>query len=167
MTTSMLSFFLALFLFNNILIHSLWPDPSIRMLKVHVFFHWCSPMVLIVSGYVFPLVWIAIDTTSLGNQMAHYASHYLKSLWCRNRSLGLATEARACESAGQEWSLGVTFHASGNVGECEGMILHTPKWVPILGVRVLMDFWIFKKQLKSSKFIGLKSYLYHWKSLGT
>jgi hypothetical protein len=28
---------------------------------------------------------------------------------------------------GQERSLGVTFHAPGNVGECEGMNLHTLK----------------------------------------
>jgi hypothetical protein len=30
-----------------------------------------------------------------------------------------------------------------------------------------MDFRIFEKQLQGSKPIGLKSYLYHWKALGT
>jgi hypothetical protein len=34
----------------------------------------------------------------------------------------------------------------GSVGECEGMNLHTPKWVPIVGVGVSMDFWIFKER---------------------
>jgi hypothetical protein len=61
-----------------------------------------------------------------------------------NPSLGLATKAKACESAGQEWNMGVTFHAPGSVGECEGMNLHTPKWTPTLGVGVPMDFQIFK-----------------------
>jgi hypothetical protein len=37
---------------------------------------------------------------------------------CHNPSLGLATKARTCEGAGQEWSPGVTFHAPKNVGEC-------------------------------------------------
>jgi hypothetical protein len=31
--------------------------------------------------------------------------------------------------------------------ECEGMNTHTPKWVPILGVGVPMDFQNFKEQL--------------------
>jgi hypothetical protein len=46
---------------------------------------------------------------------------------CRNLSLGVATKAGACKGAGQEGSLGVTSHAPGNVGECEGMNTHTPK----------------------------------------
>jgi hypothetical protein len=40
---------------------------------------------------------------------------------------------------GQEWILGIKFHAPGSVGECEGMNPHTPKWTPTLGVGVLMD----------------------------
>jgi hypothetical protein len=56
--------------------------------------------------------------------------------FCRNPSLGLATKARACEGAGQVGRPGVTFHALENVGECEGMNLHTPKWAPTLGVGV-------------------------------
>jgi len=31
-------------------------------------------------------------------------------------------------------------HTLGNVREFEGMNPHTPKWTPILGVGVLMDF---------------------------
>jgi hypothetical protein len=63
--------------------------------------------------------------------------------------------------------LGVTPHALGSVGKCEGMNLHTPKGASILGVRVLVDFQIFKKQLKGSKLNGLRNSLYHWKALGT
>jgi hypothetical protein len=47
-----------------------------------------------------------------------------------NLSLGLATKARACKGAGQEGSLGITFHAPGSVGECEGTKLHTPNELP-------------------------------------
>jgi hypothetical protein len=65
---------------------------------------------------------------------------------CRNPSIGLTTKVRAYKGANQEWSLGITFHALGSVGECEGMNPHTPKWAPILGVGVSMDSWIFKDQ---------------------
>jgi len=85
----------------------------------------------------------------------------------RNPNLGFMTKTRACEGAGQKWSLGVTFHAPGSVGKCEGMNLHIPKWVPTLGVGVLMDSQIFREWLWGSKPIELKSYLYHWKALGT
>jgi hypothetical protein len=62
---------------------------------------------------------------------------------CRNLSFGFVIKTRACKSAGQEWSPGVTFHVPGSVGECERMNPHTPKWVPILGVGFSMDFrWI-------------------------
>ncbi len=33
----------------------------------------------------------------------------------------------------------------GNVGECEGMNLHTPKRAPTLGVGVMVDSWIFRE----------------------
>jgi hypothetical protein len=49
---------------------------------------------------------------------------------CRNPSLGLAIKERVCKGAGHEGSSGITSHAPGNVGECEGMNLHTPKWAP-------------------------------------
>jgi hypothetical protein len=86
---------------------------------------------------------------------------------CRNPNLRLATKGRACEGAGQEGSSRITFHALGSVSECEGMNPHTPKWAPISGVGVLMDFRIFREQLYRSKPIGLRSSLYHWKVLGT
>jgi len=91
---------------------------------------------------------------------------HTNAIYC-NPSLGLTTKARACEGVGQEWSLGVTFHALGSVGECEGMNPHTPKWAPTLGIKVPMDSWIFREQSQGSKPIGLKSCSYHWKALGT
>jgi hypothetical protein len=54
-------------------------------------------------------------------------------------SLELATKARACKGANRKGSMGLTFHAPGSVGECEGMNPHTPKWAPTWGVRVPMD----------------------------
>jgi hypothetical protein len=56
---------------------------------------------------------------------------------CRNPNLGLATKARGYKVASQEKDLGVTSHAHGSAKECEGMNPHTPKWTPMLGVRVL------------------------------
>jgi hypothetical protein len=67
---------------------------------------------------------------------------------------------------GQKGSLGVTSHALGSVGECEGMNPHTPKSAPTLGVGVLRDSQSFKEQLQESKPIVLNSSLYHWKALG-
>jgi hypothetical protein len=55
---------------------------------------------------------------------------------CCIPSLGLTTKARACESAGQEGSPKVTFHATGSAKECEGMNPHTPKRTSTLGVGV-------------------------------
>jgi hypothetical protein len=49
------------------------------------------------------------------------------------------TKARACKGVGQERSPGVTSHALGSVGECEGMNPHTPKGAPTLGIGVMMD----------------------------
>jgi hypothetical protein len=89
---------------------------------------------------------------------------YIK--WCHNPSFGLVTKARACKVAGWEGSLEVTSHAPENIGKCEGMNLHTPRWIPVLRVRVQIDSRIFKEQLKGSKTIGLTSLLYHWKALG-
>ncbi len=60
-------------------------------------------------------------------------------LCCHNPSLGFATKVRACKNVGQEGRPGVTFHAPGNVKECEGMNPHTPKGIPTLGVGVPMD----------------------------
>jgi hypothetical protein len=63
------------------------------------------------------------------------------------------TKAKACKGAGQEGSSGVTPHAPGNVRECEGMKPRTPKWIPTLGVKVLMDSQIFKE-----RFVGVKTH---------
>jgi len=71
--------------------------------------------------------------------------HY--KLWrpyCRNPSLELTTKARACKGAGQKGSSWVTSHAPRSAKKCEGMNLHTPKWIPILGVGVLINFQIFR-----------------------
>jgi hypothetical protein len=78
---------------------------------------------------------------------------------CHNLSPGLATKAKACKGVSQRGSPGVTSHAHGSVGECEGMNPHTPKQAPILGVEVLMDSQIFREQLKKTKPIKLKSSL--------
>jgi hypothetical protein len=87
--------------------------------------------------------------------------------YCHNLNFGIATKARICKGAGQEWSSGVTFHAPRNVGECEGMNPNTPKWAATLGVGVPMHSSIFKEQLKRSKLIGLKKKSQHWKNLRT
>jgi len=65
--------------------------------------------------------------------------------YCHNSNLKLTTKAKACKGAGQEWSLGVTFHVPGNARECEGVNPHTPNWAPTLGVGVPMDFQIFRR----------------------
>jgi len=63
----------------------------------------------------------------------------------RNPSFGLMTKARACKVAGQEGSPGITPHALGNVGKCEGMNLHTLKGASILGIGIPVDFQIFRE----------------------
>jgi len=55
--------------------------------------------------------------------------------------------AKACKVVGQERSPGVISHAPKSVGECEGMNPHTPKGTPTLGVGILVNSQIFKKQL--------------------
>ncbi len=55
----------------------------------------------------------------------------------------------------------------GNAKECEGKNPHTPKWTPMLEVGVPMDSWTFREQFQGSKLNGLKSFLYHWKSIKT
>jgi hypothetical protein len=68
---------------------------------------------------------------------------------CHNPNFKLATKARACKGVGQEWSPRVTFHPPRTVGECEGMNPHIPKWALTLGVKVLLDFQIFRRQSKT------------------
>jgi hypothetical protein len=59
-------------------------------------------------------------------------------LHCRNPSLGLATKAKGLQGCGPRGSLGVTSHAPGSVGKCEGVNPHTPKATPTLGNGVLV-----------------------------
>jgi hypothetical protein len=60
-------------------------------------------------------------------------------------NFGFTTKARASKGAGREGSPGVTFHVPGSVRRCKGINIHTPKWAPTLGIRVPMDFQIFKE----------------------
>jgi hypothetical protein len=78
---------------------------------------------------------------------------------CRNPNLGLATKAMACKGTSQEWSLGVTFHAPGSVGKCERMNPHTPKWASTLGVRLPMDFRIFRGLIAGVKTHFIEEFL--------
>jgi hypothetical protein len=68
-------------------------------------------------------------------------------LECCNPNLGLVIKAKACKVASQKWSPGIKIHAPINVGQCEGMNLHTPKWAPTLGIGIPMDFQFFKEKL--------------------
>jgi hypothetical protein len=86
---------------------------------------------------------------------------------CHNPSLGLATKARACKGAGQEWAWESHFMLPKVQENVRGWTSHNPKWVPTLGLGVPMDSQIFRRWLQGSKFIGLKSSLYYWKSFGT
>ncbi len=117
-------------------------------------------------GGFFTSRWIIPTSNDGGKPFSDGGNRPPRSDGCHNPSLGLVTKVRACKDVGQKWSLGVTFHAPENVGECEGMNLHTPKWTPTLGIGILIDFWIFIERFYGSKPIGLKSFLYHWKALG-
>jgi hypothetical protein len=44
---------------------------------------------------------------------------------CCDPNFGFATKARACKGVGQKKNLKVIFHVPGNVGECNGMNMHT------------------------------------------
>jgi hypothetical protein len=51
--------------------------------------------------------------------------------------------------------------------KCEGMNSHTPKLTPTLWIGIPMESQIFKEGFQGSKFIELKSSLYHWKYIKT
>jgi hypothetical protein len=74
-------------------------------------------------------------------------------------SFGLMTKTKGMERCELKVQPGSHIHIPESVGECERMSPHTPKWIPTLGVQVLMDCQIFKKQFEGSKIIGLKIYL--------
>jgi hypothetical protein len=54
--------------------------------------------------------------------------------------------------------------AKRSVTKCE-MKTHTPKWTPILGVGIPMDFWTFREWLQRSKHLALRNPLYHRKDI--
>jgi hypothetical protein len=60
---------------------------------------------------------------------------------------------------------GSHIHILESVGERERMNPQTPKWTSTLGIKLPMDSQIFKKRFETSKFIGLKTFLYYWKAL--
>jgi hypothetical protein len=74
-----------------------------------------------------------------------------------NLRFRLMTKVRACRGTGQKWNPGITFHAPGSVGGCEGMNAHTPKWAPTLGVIVPMDSQIFKEQFRGQNSLDWKA----------
>ncbi len=96
-----------------------------------------------------------------------WANMDITDLICRNLNLKLVTKTMAGKSVGQKGGPGNTFYTLRSAGECERMNPHTPKATPIWRVRVSMDSQIFKEQLQGSKPIGLKNFLYHWKSIKT
>jgi hypothetical protein len=91
-----------------------------------------------------------------------YALSWLKFI--ATFTLGLRPR-QGFAKVGQDWTWESHFMLLG-MQKSEGMNPHTPKWTPILGVRVLKDSWIFRGRLQGPKLIGLKSSWYHWKSLG-
>jgi hypothetical protein len=53
--------------------------------------------------------------------------HVMDRSLCHRPNFGLTTKARVYKGVGRKGSPKVTSHAPRNVGECEGMNLHTPK----------------------------------------
>ncbi len=50
-------------------------------------------------------------------------------------------------------------HTLRSVKECEGMSPHTPMWTPTLGVKVFMDFWMFREQFEGVKTHWIEKFL--------
>ncbi len=86
---------------------------------------------------------------------------------CCNPSLGLATKARACKSAGQKGSLGGTSYIPGVQESVREWTLTLPSELPLWGVEVPVDSWDFRERLQGLEPIRLKSSLYHWKVIET
>jgi len=74
--------------------------------------------------------------------------------WCCNPSFGLATKAKGLQGCRPRGSPGVTSHAPGSVGKCEGVNPHTPKATPTLGDGVPVDSQNFREGFEGSKFNG-------------
>ncbi len=120
---------------------------------------YCTHMVLKMSH---KCIFLQIHS---GNNASSTSMQGYRICWSRmKRMKRMKTSLRQFR---QERNPGVASHAPGSVGECEGMNLHTPKAIRTLGVGVLVDSRIFRKQLQGPKLIGLRRSLYHWKALGT
>jgi hypothetical protein len=68
---------------------------------------------------------------------------------------------------GLRGSLGVTSHAPGSAKSVKEWTLTLPSEFPLWELESQMDSQMFTAQLQRSKPIGLKSSLYHWKSIKT
>jgi len=88
------------------------------------------------------------------------------NLLCHDLNFGFRPK-KGMERCGLRVQAKSHIHTLENVRECEGMSPNTPKWILTLGVRVFMEFQIFREQFEGSKLIKLKFSLYHWKVLKT
>jgi hypothetical protein len=89
----------------------------------------------------------------------------LVQLKCHNPSFGLPTKARGCKVTGQEGNPGVTSHAPGSAKSVREWTLTLPSELPLWELESQMDSRIFRVRLQGPKPIGLKSFLYHWKTI--
>jgi hypothetical protein len=87
---------------------------------------------------------------------------------CRNPNLGIATKARACKGASQNWSSRVTFHAPEGLRVWDSVRIEPPhfqmnshfgSWSPN-GVSNL------HRTIAGVKNHWIEEFLYHWKTLG-
>jgi len=84
---------------------------------------------------------------------------------CCNPNFALATKAKGLQGCGPRGSPRITLETPKNVGECEGVSLHTPKATPKLGEGVPVDSQNFKERFEGSNLNGLLHFLYQWKAL--
>jgi hypothetical protein len=69
----------------------------------------------------------------------------------------LALSSQPRQGHGKVWVKSATQESHSHSRECSKMWRNEPthsKWTPALGVRIPMNFWIFKKQYEGSKLIG-------------
>ncbi len=69
--------------------------------------------------------------------------------------LGSRLKQKGLQRCGPKESPGVTSHAPGSVGKCEGVNPHTPKATPTLGDGVPVDSRNFRERFQGSKLNGL------------
>ncbi len=87
--------------------------------------------------------------------------------YCHDVNLKLMTKIRNMERCEPKMQHGSHIHTLKNESECKIMSPYTPKWAPTLGVGVLTNFQISRKQLKGKKLLDLIFYKNHWKDLQT